>query len=140
MPNKLKGPELLNFVKSNPELDEGELAIEAGYYVSLHGKKCAKRAQFHRSLLAARGIELKHPGAPEREPSCRLTVGSRGQAFLSAAYTKKLGLKPGDTIKAELFMLHGETPQWILSADLPEPEFGDDVKYCMADTSIPFAV
>ncbi len=65
---------------------------------------------FMNALLEAEGILQKElegtESGPGRSPSYRITVQANGQLLVGAAYTKQMGLKPGDWFEISLGRKH----------------------------------
>ena len=106
----LTGKALLQKVKDNTDLSKRELAKECGYYtISKEGETRTNMTGFYDALLEARGISLE----PEKEKSGRgrdasyiVTVHSNGQIVIGAAYTREMGLEPGDEFEIKLGYKH----------------------------------
>jgi hypothetical protein len=107
----LEGKALINKVKELSHLSKEEKARLCGYYtVTKNGIERVNMMQFLNALLDAEEISLdaRHEGnAPVgRIPSYRVTVQSNGNLLVGSAYTKQLGLKPGDEFAIDLGRKH----------------------------------
>lgn len=108
----LTGEELIQKVKELENLSKEEKAKACGYYtVTKNGIERVNMMQFLNALIDAEGIDLdstrkssaQHGG---RSASYRITVQSNGNLLVGAAYTKQLGLKPGDEFEITLGRKH----------------------------------
>lgn len=106
----LTGKALLQKVKDNSELSKRELAKECGYYTETKDSEIrANLTSFYDALLEARGIVLepnKEKDGRGREPSYLVTVHSNGQIVIGSAYTREMGLEPGDEFEIKLGYKH----------------------------------
>jgi hypothetical protein len=107
----LVGEELVRKVKELENLSKEEKAKACGYYtVTKNGIERVNMMQFLNALIDAEGIELdKKQGADGRggrSASYRIHVQSNGNLLIGAAYTKQLGLKPGDELEINLGRKH----------------------------------
>lgn len=106
----LTGKALLQKVKDNTDLSKRELAKECGYYTeSKEGEIRANMTGFYDALLEARGISLepeKGKSGRGRDASYVVTVHSNGQIVIGNAYTREMGLKPGDEFEIKLGYKH----------------------------------
>ncbi|MBC7881778.1 MAG: AbrB family transcriptional regulator [Anaerolineae bacterium] len=104
----LTGNELLQLVKSNPGKSARQLAELAGYVkVSKAGQSQIKVLEFQKALLSANKIHF-HADEDEtsavrggRKANFRIQVQKNGNLLIGAAYTKRMGLEPGQTFKIE---------------------------------------
>lgn len=106
-PNALTGNELLEKVRALGSLPKEEKARECGYYtVTKNGVERVNMMKFLNALIDAEGIELdsKQPsnGRGGRSASYRISVQSNGNLLIGAAYTKQMGLTPGDEFEISL--------------------------------------
>jgi hypothetical protein len=99
----LEGEALVKKVKELENLSKEEKAKACGYYaVTKNGVERVNMMKFLNALLDAEGIELDARGEGNgtghggRRASYRVTVQSNGNLLIGSAYTKQLGLKPGD--------------------------------------------
>jgi hypothetical protein len=106
----LMGKELLQKVKDLQHLSKKQMAQECGYYsVGKEGKTRTNLAEFYDALLAAKGIVLepdKDKDGRGREATYTVTVHKNGQIVLGSAYTKEMGLEPGDEFQIKLGYKH----------------------------------
>ena len=107
----LTGEELVQKVKELENLSKEEKAKACGYYtVTKGGIERVNMMQFLNALMDAEGIDLdstaKDNGRGGRSASYRITVQSNGNLLVGAAYTKQLGLKPGDEFEITLGRKH----------------------------------
>ena len=104
------GKALLQKVKDNTELSKRELAKQCGYYTeSKEGEIRANMTGFYDALLEARGISLEPEKAKTgrgRDASYVVTVHSNGQIVIGSAYTREMGLEPGDEFEIKLGYKH----------------------------------
>ena len=103
----LSGAELIQFVKSNPDLNRSQLAKGAGYIrVTEEGKEQVLVQKFYDSLLAAQGMPIKKgtPGgtSPGKKAKHETTVHKTGILLVGAVYTAEFGAEPGDTFGIEV--------------------------------------
>ena len=107
----LEGEALINKVKELSHLSKEEKARACGYYsVTKNGVERVNLMNFLNALLDveeisldARPLENSRVG---RSPSYRVTVQSNGNLLVGSAYTKQLGLKPGDEFTIDLGRKH----------------------------------
>jgi hypothetical protein len=107
----LEGKALINKVKELSHLSKEEKARLCGYYtVTKNGIERVNMMKFLNALLDAEEISLdaRHEGnaSHRRIPSYRVTVHSNGNLLVGSAYTKQLGLKPGDEFAIDLGRKH----------------------------------
>ena len=114
-PAKLKGQELLDYVKANADQLRDDVVKGAGYYSMVERdekqedgstKKVTvpslQYTAFSEAFMEASGVTLKRL-TPVRAPgegkgkaaTFRLIVGTKGVLPIGAAYTSKAGLEPG---------------------------------------------
>ncbi len=103
----LTGEELINKVKELGNLSKEEKAKACGYITTTkNGIERVNMMQFLNALIEAEDIDLgsktSTSGRSGRAASYRITVQSNGQLLIGAAYTKQLGLKPGDEFEISL--------------------------------------
>lgn len=107
----LEGEALINKVKELSHLSKEEKAKLCGYStVTKNGVERVNLMKFLNALLDAEEISLdaqplgnSHVG---RSASYRVTVQSNGNLLVGSAYTKQLGLKPGDEFAIDLGRKH----------------------------------
>lgn len=88
-----------------------EKARECGYYtVTKNGIERVNMMKFLNALIDAEGIELDSTangqGRGGRSASFRISVQSNGNLLIGSAYTKKMGLVPGDEFEITLGRKH----------------------------------
>ena len=107
----LTGEELVKKVKELESLSKEEKAKACGYYtVTKNGIERVNMMQFLNALIDAEGIELDSKqsanGRGGRSASYRITVQTNGNLLIGSAYTRQLGLKPGDEFEISLGRKH----------------------------------
>ena len=107
----LTGEGLIHKVKELENLSKEEKAKACGYYtVTKNGVERVNMMQFLNALIDAEGIELdstsKAEGRGGRSASYRTTVQSNGNLLIGSAYTKQLGVHPGDEFEINLGRKH----------------------------------
>ncbi len=108
----ITGEDLIQKVKQlNHQLSKEEKAKACGYYsVNKNGIERVNMMQFLNALIEAEGIDLdsatKTNGRGGRSASYRIQVQSNGNLLVGSAYTKELGLKPGDEFEITLGRQH----------------------------------
>ncbi|MBR8826870.1 MAG: AbrB family transcriptional regulator [Gomphosphaeria aponina SAG 52.96 = DSM 107014] len=107
----LTGEELLKKVKELGNRSKEEKARECGYYtVTKNGVERVNMMKFLNALIDAEGIELDSTsngtGRGGRSASFRISVQSNGNLLIGSAYTKKMGLEPGDEFEITLGRKH----------------------------------
>ena len=103
----LVGKELLEKSKLLSKKSEDEIARGCGY-VGPSGR--ILRKSFYRALLEAKGYKSSHSGSSRsgnrssrgRQAEFKTKVHSNGNLLIGHAYTKKLGLEPGQEYKIDL--------------------------------------
>ena len=101
----LVGKELLDKARSLSNRPEDEIARGCGY-VGPSGR--GLRKGFYRALVEAKGYKLRSNGRPGgrssrgRQADFRTKVHGNGNLLIGHAYTKKLGLEPGQEFRIEL--------------------------------------
>ena len=110
-PEPLVGQELVDKVKALGNLSKEEKARECGYYtVTKNGVERVNMMKFLNALIDAEGIELDSTsngqGRGGRSASYRISVQSNHNLLIGSAYTKKMGLKPGDEFEITLGRKH----------------------------------
>jgi hypothetical protein len=96
----LTGQELLSLVKANGDMDQAELAREAGYVkVNAKGNERLLITQFHSALLVAKGVKLKTSKKPGKTAQYTTTVHRNGCVLVGKTYTEQFGVEPGDPLK-----------------------------------------
>ncbi len=107
----LTGEELLYKVKELENLSKEEKARTCGYYtVTKNGIERVNMMQFLNALIEAEGIELdshaEGKGRGGRSASYRISVQTNGNLLIGKAYTKQLGVNPGDEFEITLGRKH----------------------------------
>ena len=107
----LIGETLLRKVKELGNLSKEEKARACGYYtVTKNGVERVNMMKFLNALIDAEGIELDSKvngnGRGGRSASYRISVQSNGNLLIGSAYTKQMGLKPGDEFEITLGRKH----------------------------------
>jgi hypothetical protein len=110
-PEPLTGEALLEKVKSLGNLSKEEKARACGYYtVTKNGVERVNMMKFLNALIDAEGIKLDSTvnghGRGGRSASYRISVQSNGNLLIGSAYTKKMGLEPGDEFEITLGRKH----------------------------------
>ncbi len=114
MTEPLTGKELLKKVKelqkASPDAARRELASLCGYVkTTKKGSTRVNVAGFYEALLEARGLNLGSDTESKRrgrEKTYRISVQKNGQLLLGGAYTKDMGLEPGDEFDVKLGYKH----------------------------------
>lgn len=107
----LTGQELLDKVKELESLRKEEKAKECGYYtVTKNGVERVNMMKFLNALIDAEGIELdgntSANGRGGRSASYKISVQSNSNLLIGSAYTKQMGLQPGDEFEITLGRKH----------------------------------
>ncbi|RUS94999.1 hypothetical protein DSM106972_091590 [Dulcicalothrix desertica PCC 7102] len=107
----LEGKELINKVKELPNSSKEEKAKACGYYsVTKDGIERVNMMKFLNALLDAEEISFDtrsdEHGHVGRSASYRIAVQSNGNLLIGSAYTKQLGLKPGDEFTINIGRKH----------------------------------
>jgi hypothetical protein len=119
----LEGKALLEKARSLSNRPEDQIARACGY-VGPSGRVLKK--SFYRALVAARGYSLPSSGnspgfGKGRQAEFRTRVHGNGNLLIGQAYTRRMGLEPGQEFRIEL---HRETGSiWLLP--LEEGEAGE---------------
>ncbi len=100
----LVGKELLDKARSLSNRPEDEIARGCGY-VGPSGR--VLRKSFYRALVEAKGYKLpsssgRGRASRGRQAEFRTKVHGNGNLLIGHAYTKKLGLEPGQEFRIEL--------------------------------------
>ena len=95
----LTGQELVAFVKAHGDMDQSELAREAGYMrVADSGKERIMAKQFCEALLEAKGVAIKVGRRPGKAAQFETTVHKTGVILIGKTYSQKFGVEPGDVL------------------------------------------
>ncbi|NJL82255.1 MAG: AbrB family transcriptional regulator [Chloroflexaceae bacterium] len=110
-PDPLTGEDLVKKVRELGNLSKEEKARACGYYtVTKNGIERVNMMKFLNALIDAEGIELDSSpngqGRGGRSASYRISVQSNGNLLIGSAYTKKMGLQPGDEFEITLGRKH----------------------------------
>ncbi|WP_217833096.1 AbrB family transcriptional regulator [Picosynechococcus sp. PCC 7002] len=119
----LTGDALLAKVKELENHSKEEKARAFGYYtITKNGVERVNMMKFYNALIEAEGVQLDSntnaQGRGGRAATYRISVQSNGNLLIGSAYTKKMGLQPGDEFEISLGRKHIHLKQ--LGAD------GDD--------------
>ncbi|WP_269609766.1 AbrB family transcriptional regulator [Prochlorococcus marinus] len=102
----LVGKELLDKARSLSNRPEDEIAKGCGY-VGPSGR--VLRKSFYRALVEAKGYKLRSNGpgragnrSSRRQAEFRTKVHGNGNLLIGHAYTKKLGLEPGQEFRIDV--------------------------------------
>ena len=102
----LVGKELLDKARSLSKCSEDEIARGCGY-VGPSGR--VLRKSFYRALVEAKGYKLRSGSGRAggrssrgRQADFRTRVHGNGNLLIGHAYTKKLGLEPGQEFRIEI--------------------------------------
>ena len=110
----LEGKSLLDKARSLSSQPEDQIARACGY-VSPTGRVLKK--SFYRALVAAKGYTLPSAttssgGSRGRQAEFRTRVHGNGNLLIGQAYTRRMGLEPGQEFRIEL---HHETGSiWLM--------------------------
>lgn len=107
----LTGKELVQKVKDLNDLSKEDKAKACGYYtLNEAGNPRVNMMKFMNALIEAEGIQLDSTqngsGRGGRSASFRITVQSNGNLLIGSAYTKQMGLQPGDEFEITLGRKH----------------------------------
>ena len=110
----LVGKELLDKARSLSNRPEDEIARGCGY-VGPSGR--VLRKSFYRALVEAKGYKVPSghtggQGARGRQAEFRTRVHGNGNLLIGHAYTRRLGLEPGQEFRIELHRDSGAI--WLL--------------------------
>ncbi len=112
----LVGKELLNKARSLSNRPEDEIARGCGY-VGPSGR--VLRKNFYRALVEAKGYKLRSSttgrsgrSSRGRQAEFKTRVHGNGNLLIGHAYTKKLGLEPGQEFRIEIHRESGAI--WLL--------------------------
>lgn len=107
----LTGEALLKKVKELETVSKEDKAKECGYYtITKNGVERVNMMKFLNALIDAEGIELDSTsntnGRGGRSASYRISVQSNHNLLIGSAYTKQMGLEPGDEFEITLGKKH----------------------------------
>ncbi len=125
----LVGEDLLKKVKELESESKEDKAKQCGYYtVTKNGIERVNMMKFLNALIDAEGIQLDTSsganGRGGRSASYRISVQSNGNLLIGSAYTKQMGLEPGDEFIITLGKKHIRLKQ-VDPEDLEEEEEED---------------
>ena len=121
----LQGKALLDKARSLSNRPEDQIARACGY-VGPSGRVLKK--SFYRALVEAKGYKIpSHAsgggGSKGRQAEFRTRVHGNGNLLIGQAYTRRMGLEPGQEFKIEI---HRETGAiWLLPMEEGNGESGD---------------
>ncbi|MEM8806114.1 MAG: AbrB family transcriptional regulator [Cyanobacteria bacterium P01_G01_bin.38] len=126
----LTGKALLKKVKELEHLSKEEKAKACGYYtITKSGVARVNMMKFLNALIDAEGIQLDSTqpsnGRGGRSASYRITVQSNGNLLIGSAYTKQMGLRPGDEFEISLGRKHIRLKQ--IGVDDTDTDMEDDL-------------
>lgn len=101
----LTGPQLIQLVKSNPDLNRSQLAKKAGYVRTTdEGKEQILVQRFYDALLTAQGMPIKKgkPGTGGKTAQHETTIHKSGILLVGKTYTAEAGFEPGDAFGIEM--------------------------------------
>ncbi len=113
----LQGKALLDKARSLSNRPEDQIARACGY-VGPSGRVLKK--SFYRALVEAKGYKLPDhggggSGSKGRQAEFRTRVHGNGNLLIGQAYTRRMGLEPGQEFRIEI---HRETGAiWLLPLD-----------------------
>jgi len=118
----LTGKALVEQVKKLANMSKEEKAKACGYYtVTKNGLERVNMMKFLNALIDAEGINIdsqqSENGRGGRKASYRITVQSNGNLLIGSAYTKQMGLKPGDVFEITVGRKHIHLKQVEPSSD-----------------------
>ena len=107
----LTGEDLLKKVKDLGNVSKEEKARQCGYSTTTkNGVERVNMMKFLNALIDAEGIQLDSKQASNgrggRSASYRISVQSNGNLLIGSAYTKQMGLNPGDEFEISLGRKH----------------------------------
>lgn len=126
MSSKLRGEELVEYVRANSGLPEKELAIGAGYFSEVTDESGETRVQvnvkpFYQALSLASGLVApstvgkkgiggrRGGGGGGRALTYNIkTNGKSGNAVVTGGYLRQLGIEPGQRLSVEIIEEAGE--------------------------------
>lgn len=102
----LTGQDLLDRVEQMQQEDIKDKARACGYVTTTKkGQERVNLMQFYNALIKAEGVNLDATdkgGSRGRTPTFRVSVHKNGNLLIGAAYTKEMGLEPGDEFEIKL--------------------------------------
>lgn len=127
----LTGKALLKKVKELEHLSREEKAKICGYYtITKSGVTRVNMMKFLNALIEAEGIQIDSTqtgtGRGGRSASYRITVQSNGNLLIGSAYTKQMGLQPGDEFEISLGRKHIKLKQIGQADGQDDDQYDDD--------------
>ncbi len=127
----LIGEDLVKKVRELESLSKEEKARACGYYtITKSNVERVNMMKFLNALIDAEGIELDSKqtsnGRGGRSASYRISVQSNGNLLIGSAYTKQMGLNPGDEFEISLGRKHIHLRQLDREGDIIDDEEDDD--------------
>jgi len=124
----LTGEELIQKVRELEKVSKEQKARACGYYtVTKNGLERVNMMKFLNALIDAEGINLDGKGNGNgrggRTASYRIGVQSNGNLLIGSAYTKQMGLNPGDEFEITLGRKHIRLKQVDAGDDYDEVAF-----------------
>jgi hypothetical protein len=123
----LEGKALLEKARSLSNRSEDQIARACGY-VGPSGRLLKK--SFYRALVEAKGYTLSTPGIASSSPASRgrqaefrTRVHGNGNLMVGQAYTRRMGLEPGQEFRIEIH--HESGAIWLLPLE-PDSEASAD--------------
>ena len=123
----LEGKALLEKARSLSNRSEDQIARACGY-VGPSGRLLKK--SFYRALVEAKGYTLPTPGLASGSPASRgrqaefrTRVHGNGNLMIGQAYTRRMGLEPGQEFRIEIH--HESRAIWLLPLE-PDSEASAD--------------
>lgn len=101
--------ELLNKVRELADASKSDVVRACGYVsTTKDGRERLNFTAFYEAVLDAKGVEVGRSGGAKtgRKLSFLATVQGNGNLLIGKAYTKKLGLNPGDEFEIKLGRKH----------------------------------
>jgi bifunctional DNA-binding transcriptional regulator/antitoxin component of YhaV-PrlF toxin-antitoxin module len=105
---KLTGQALLEKVKELEHLSKEEKAKACGYItLTKNGQERVNMIKFLNALMEADGVASNpRNGRGGRSASYRISVQKNGNLLIGSAYTRLMGLEPGDELEVKLGRKH----------------------------------
>ena len=103
-PKQLKGADLLEFIRVNPNMPRNELALETGYFRIATSKEgvASKRPQVEHllaAIMSAKGIDLAPASAGATRCTGLLKSTKIGSVPISRHYLAQIGIGPADRVR-----------------------------------------
>jgi len=127
----LIGEDLVKKVRELESLSKEEKARACGYYtITKSNVERVNMMKVLNALIDAEGIELDSKqtsnGRGGRSASYRISVQSNGNLLIGSAYTKQMGLNPGDEFEISLGRKHIHLRQLDREGDIIDEEDEED--------------